>query len=131
MKNFFGFTADHGIRQKSLGVDSQKCRCGECNMIFGMFWGNQIISWKYLHSIVEVTRDNWSEIILTTLPDHIAEWATSTIRTFLTYDNHHNYVGHVRDLFLLIRGLFDNDTIAQGLIDQRLFALTPRSRCYN
>ena len=47
-----------------------------------------------------------------------------TIRTFLTYDNHHNYVGHVRDLFLLIRGLFDNDTIAQGLIDQRLFALT-------
>ena len=97
-----GFTADHGARRKSVNPDSTEKRCGECPLSLCKQLSAAghafFLDWEYLLGAVEVTISNWTKLRYKSRPKHLD---TCTV-PILSYDNLHNFVGHIRDLYQLL-----------------------------
>jgi hypothetical protein len=119
-----GITADHGARSKSIGSNSVTSRCGECTAIFSKDVPYGFLDWNLLSTCRPVRLDNWAATRFGELPEHLRRWALleGGEATFTTFDNHHNVVGHIQDLFKLLYSLIPAEF--KPRLKDLLFALT-------
>jgi len=111
-----GFVADHGIRQKSLSLNSQlAARCGECTFLFFSAAPYAFLDWLRICSSEPCTIANWAETHFADLPEHMTLWHGVESEGFLTYDNHHNIVGLFEDLFHIFMSF-----IPRGVLMERV-----------
>lgn len=120
--SFVGFAADHGTRSKCTHKDCDKARCGECGTYFDRALSDAgdlyFLDWDYLLDLVEVTPETWDSTRYRCIPEHIRIARVS----IMSYDNMHNFVGHLKDLFGLISQDFSDSQKAQ--VEELLAALT-------
>lgn len=100
-----GFVSDHGIRLKSLPTNSQQSRCGECTFMFCRAMGFAFLDWNLLCEIKRCSVTNWAQTHFDDISEHLELWKTLDTDSFMTYDNHHNIVGHFQTIFEVIRSV--------------------------
>ena len=99
-----GVTADHGARSKSVGANSVSARCGECSCILSKDVPFSFLDWGLLCRFTPVSVAEWSKARFEEIPSHLLKWSDviGEQAGLSSYDNHHNIVGHIQDLFKLL-----------------------------
>ena len=92
------------VPEANLGSNSVAARCGECTSILSKTVPYSFLDWTILAHAVPVTVAGWATSRFDVMPTHLSKWleATGEDANLASYDNHHNLVGHIQNLFKLL-----------------------------
>ena len=101
-----GWCTDHGYRLKVVQKDSLDRCCGECDFskefcFIASYQSYHFLDMQYLLSIQEINYENWNTKRGCFPPAHF-KMVQELKMSFLSYDNHHNTVGHIKKLFSIL-----------------------------
>ena len=118
-----GVTADHGAHSKSVGSNSSLARCGECTAILSNDVPYAFLDWVILCKTRPISVREWNHSRFDDMPSHLEGWAADgEDQNFVSYDNHHNVVGHVQNLFKLLDSLIPSGF--RLILKARMYKLT-------
>ena len=118
---YLGFTADHGIRSKSLlRINFSSGRCGECSWLFSKLIEYGCLDWGTLIECEVILFNNWNAHRHSPMPSTIRELSGLSVLGSLCYDNLHCCGGHTKDVAKLLISLLsecDREEVYSKLYD--------------
>ena len=108
-----GVTADCGSRSKILGRNSLEERCGECDSVMSSRIGYYFLDWGVISECKIVTVENWNKVRYADPPRHLHLWKSTASTSVISYDNHHTFVGHLKNLFKLLVDVTPPDDVEE------------------
>ena len=104
--SIIGCASDHGIRSKLLWRDdNSESRCGECTYIFIKTSPYRFLNWAHLIKCERINKTNFVQhrnMPMTSLLERSCDLSELGL---MTYDNLHNFGGHLKDLVPLLISL--------------------------